>query len=135
MKHTSSNPAFGDKVWERMRNSSHKPVDGGISLTATIQGTINKTFILILFLLATAAITWTMAPQLGKLMMPIVTVAVIATLIMTIMLVRNPVRAKNFAIAYALIEGVLIGAISYLFDSLYPNIVVHATVGTAGVVC
>jgi uncharacterized YccA/Bax inhibitor family protein len=135
MQKSSDNPAFGDKVWERVRNTSPGPMVGGISKTATIEGTTNKTFFLLLLVLASSAAAWIFAPQLGPVMMPIFVVVTIATLVMTIMLIRNPAKAKTFAIAYALTEGILLGSISYLFESLYPNIVIHATIGTAGVVC
>jgi uncharacterized YccA/Bax inhibitor family protein len=137
----SSNPAFGDKVWERVSQSRHADGSGSQSFaategTATIQGTTNKTAFLLFCLLLTSAASWIYAPQLlgSGILFPVVIVTAIVQLVMTFMIVRNPTRAKNFGIAYALIEGVVLGAISYIFEMRYPGIAIQAMVGTAGVV-
>ncbi|MCC6137748.1 MAG: Bax inhibitor-1/YccA family protein [Bdellovibrionaceae bacterium] len=132
MARTSSNPAFNEKAIQAMSQMHTSSTEA----PATIQGAVNKTMFLLLLVVAVSAISWVYAVQLleSGLLIPVVIGSAVIQIVMTFMIVKNPLRAKSFSIAYALIEGVTLGAISYLFERLYPNIVFQAILGTSGVI-
>jgi uncharacterized YccA/Bax inhibitor family protein len=141
MSRSTSNPAFGDRVWERVQQSAQGQAStmGGMKVAqnhATINGTVNKTFLLVLCVVAVSAVSWSyagMMMQSGLLWLIVIGVAIVQ-IIMTVMLVKNPAKAPSLSVAYALIEGVVLGAISAIFEMRYPGVVMQATLGTAGVV-
>lgn len=132
MSRTTSNPAFNEKALQSLTHMHASSVEA----PATVQGTVNKTMFLLLLMVAVSAVSWIYAVPLleSGLLFPIVIGSAIVQIIMTIMIVKNPLRAKTLSIAYALIEGVTLGAISFLFERLYPNIVFQAVIGTSGVI-
>lgn len=133
---SSSNPAFNDKAIKGLETMSHHSGATMSDTPATIQGTVNKTMFLLLMMVGVSAVSWIYAEDLmaSGLLFPLCIATFIGQLVMTFMMVRNPARSKSLAIIYALTEGVVLGAISYLFESLYPNIVFQAILGTAGVI-
>lgn len=132
----SSNPAFSDKALEGLKNLSGYEGTSVADTPATIQGTVNKTMFLLGLLVATSAVSWTFAPEIlaSGMFFPIMIGTAVLQIVMTIMICRNPTRAKTFGIVYALTEGVVLGALSYTFERLYPNIVFQAVIGTCGVI-
>ena len=129
--YTSSNPAFGEKVWNRIT-----PAFDVAPSTATIQGTVNKTLILIGLLFFTAIGSWTFASQSTSTewFLPMVLVTTIAQLILTYLIISKPERSQTLGVVYALLEGVVLGALSFLFERLFPGIVIQAILGTSGVI-
>jgi uncharacterized YccA/Bax inhibitor family protein len=95
----------------------------------TIQGTVNKTLILLLLLLLTASFSWS-RPDLARPMMLVgflggFAVAMVAIFRKTTTPVTGPL--------YAALEGLAIGAISIIFEQQYPGIVMQAVVLTFGI--
>lgn len=112
-----ANPAFNDKIWNRI---------GEVTETSkmTIEGTINKSGILILLTMAGAFAGWSLHSSL------IMIVGVIATLILSLVIIFKPHTASYLSQPYAVIEGLLLGSISSMYSVLYPGIVSNALVGT-----
>ena len=95
----------------------------------TLSGTINKTFILFLFLIASAMVTWWMTFNGMNPMLPTIGGAVIG-LILVIAAAFKPQYSGYLAPGYALFEGLFIGGISAIFESMYPGIVIQAVGAT-----
>lgn len=102
----------------------------------TINGTVNKTGVMLLLLIAGAAYTWSLfmegnAESLSLWMI----VGIIGGLIVAFITVFKKTWAPITAPLYAVLEGFALGGISAMLEALYPNIVIQAvalTFGTAG---
>jgi len=97
----------------------------------TLQGTVNKTGLSLLILLAAAAFVWNSStPQ------PFVLLGLIGGLIAALVTVFKPTAAPVTTPLYAAFEGLLLGGLSLVFEARYPGIVINAvglTLGTLAV--
>jgi uncharacterized YccA/Bax inhibitor family protein len=91
----------------------------------TVGGTAIKIAGLFTLLLAGAFIAWNI-PAVQELWLPSVFVAFGLAMWITFSKKIRPAAV----IAYAVIEGIFIGAISFFFESQYPGIVMNAVIGT-----
>ncbi|MBJ7281401.1 MAG: Bax inhibitor-1/YccA family protein [Rhodoluna sp.] len=91
----------------------------------TIGGTAIKIAGLFTLLLAGAFVAWNV-PAVQGLMLPSVFVAFGLAMWITFSKKVRP----GAVIAYAVIEGIFIGAISFFFERAYPGIVMNAVIGT-----
>ena len=91
----------------------------------TVGGTAIKIAGLFTLLLTGALIAWNV-PAVQGLMLPAVFVALGLAMWITFSKKIRPAAV----IAYAVIEGIFIGAISFFFESQYPGIVMNAVIGT-----
>ena len=97
----------------------------------TMDDVVQKTGLSFLVTVLSAAATWVLLPQtlaLG-LALPAVLVALVLGLVIAFKQVANPVAT----LSYGAIYGVALGAISEVFNNLYPGIVMQALIGTFGV--
>ncbi len=114
----TSNPMLNSRVAENVMLDS-KPM--------TVQGAINKTMILLAIVVACAYYTWTLCAQgFADKAMLIMTVSLIAGFILALITSFKPNVSKITAPAYALCEGLLVGAVSYSYAALYNGIVMQA---------
>jgi len=101
----------------------------------TLRGTINKSFLLLVVLLAAAFWTWSQflttgnpaavqAPMIGGL---------IVGLVLALIISFKPTTAPYLSIPYAACEGLLMGGISAEFERRYPGIAIQAVGLTFGV--
>ncbi len=112
-----ANPVFNDKILSRIS------VDGDTA-KMTIEGTINKTGFLFLFLVAGAVLGWnSTSPAL-------LVCDLIFCLVTSFLIAFKPVRASYLSQPYALGEGVLLGMISSMYAVQYPGIVSNALILT-----
>ncbi len=112
-----SSPALNEKTWGKIRDVT---TEG----TMTIEGTINKSGLLILMTIAGAYLGWNMNS-------PVMMIAsLIATLILSIVIIFKPPTAAYLSQPYAIIEGLLLGSISSVYAVRYPGIVSNALIGT-----
>lgn len=95
----------------------------------TVQGTVNKTAILLALTTAAAAYTW---KSHGASVNIWITVGALGGFIMAMITVFKKEWAAVTAPVYALLEGLFIGGISSLFEQRYPGIVVQAVMLTFG---
>ena len=91
----------------------------------TVGGTSIKIAGLFILLLTGAMIAWNVDAVKG-LMIPAVLVALGLAMWITFSKKVRP----GAVIAYALVEGVFVGTISYFFEQMYPGIVMNAVLGT-----
>lgn len=98
--------------------------------TMTVNGAVNKTFILLALLLASAGITWSMFFN-GSNPMVLGVAGAILGFIAVLITVFRPKTSTYLAPAYAVFEGLFIGGISAYFEAYYyPGIVIQAVGAT-----
>ncbi len=95
----------------------------------TAQGTANKALLLLLCVLVTASWIWSKDPQTVT---PWVAVGAIAGFIVALVTVFKQTWAPITAPLYALLEGLVIGGVSALFEAQFPGIVIQAAGLTLG---
>ncbi len=114
----SANPALNVNVF---RNEMRYATTD----TMTIQGTVNKTGIMLLLLVFTASFTWNkffLGQSVDKLMIAGVIVGVITAVITIFKKSWAPITAP----IYALAQGLFLGGLSASFEMQYPGIVIQA---------
>ncbi|MCB1191522.1 MAG: Bax inhibitor-1/YccA family protein [Leptospiraceae bacterium] len=124
----TSNPILQDNTFKKIAHSS-----AGYGNVMTLDGTVNKVFVLFLLFLLTAAYTWhlyfTKGPEASSVfLLP----GIIGGLVIAITLAFKQSWAPVLAPAYAIFEGLAIGAISAFFEAIYQGIVMQAVGLTFG---
>jgi uncharacterized YccA/Bax inhibitor family protein len=117
----SSNPAL------RSDTFANVPSMGLRDDVMTLQGTVNKTFLLLILLLLPAAYTWNLfsAGDVG-LVSALMMGGIIGGLVMAIATVFKKTWAPVTAPLYALFEGLALGGLSARFELAYPGVVIQA---------
>lgn len=97
----------------------------------TITGAVNKTLALLAIVVACGCISWDICAKgfLDKASL-IMTMSAIAGLVLALITCFKPKTANITAPAYAVCEGLLVGAISFAYNAAYGGIVVNAIVIT-----
>ena len=119
----SNNPFFKNKTFTNTSAAAEvheaKVIDR--NETMTVSGTINKSFLMLILLIASAAVTWSMAN-------PIVFAigGAIVGFILVLIAAFKPQYSGFLAPGYAIFEGLFIGGISSIFEVMYPGIVIQA---------
>lgn len=124
----SKNPFFNTKSY----NNSEKVHDAVLidyNQTMTLNGTMNKAFIMLLLLVAGATATWTLIGSGSDAIVLIIGGAIVG-LIAVLVATFKPHLSPYLAPGYALFEGLFIGGISNFFDEMYPGIVIQAVGAT-----
>ena len=98
----------------------------------TIGGTVNKTSLSLLILLAAAAYTWNLGPADPRVAM-LTVVGLIGGIIAAIATVVKKEWAPYTTPAYAALEGLVLGGVSVGFEARYPGLVSQAVFLTFGV--
>jgi len=120
----SSNPILDAEVFTQ-------GVDGSYSKPMTIQGTVNKSFILLSIVVAASMFTFFTAGSALSLGFTIG--GAIGGLIAAIVTTFNKKIANITAPIYAAFEGLFLGGISAYFDAMYGGIALQAVMLTFGV--
>jgi len=115
----SGNPALSSKTFIKTSDVGAEKM--------TIEGTVNKTAMSLLLLLATASYTW-MNPSPGLMML-----GFIGGFIMAIVTIFKKIWAPYTVSGYALLEGLALGGISRIFEAQYPGIASQAIFLTFGI--
>jgi uncharacterized YccA/Bax inhibitor family protein len=136
--------AASDRVFSRVEETSMLR-SGNPTLTAksfdvdraygqeamTIEGTVNKTGLSLLILLATAAVAWNgMIPR--EVLLPALFLSLIGGFVVALVTTFKPVAAPFTTPLYAALEGVVLGSISTFYEARYPGIVINAVGLTFG---
>ena len=121
----SGNPAFS-KGFEVNEN-----ITGEVM---TLNGTVNKTGILLGILVLTAVYTWNLFFQTGNpaAVMPIAIGGAIGGFVLALITIFKKAWSPYTAPIYAALEGLFLGGISAIFEYQYPGIVIQATGLTLG---
>mgnify|MGYP001282086309 FL=1 len=128
----SGNPALNENTF--LDVSTGQLVSGATSGAMTLNGTVNKTGMMLLMLVATAAYTWSLyTPENPGAVMPWLLVGGIGGFIVALVTVFKKTWAPVTAPLYALLEGLFVGAVSAMFEASFPGIVMQAVMLTMGV--
>jgi uncharacterized YccA/Bax inhibitor family protein len=122
----SGNPSLNDE--------SFKKFEGAVTgQRMTIQGTVNKTFILLLLLLATFVYSWNEFLTSPNSAMPLILIGAIGGFAVALITIFVPKASPYTAPLYALLEGLFLGAVSAQYEVQYSGIVFQAVLLTIGV--
>lgn len=114
----TSNPALNEKAFRDV-------VATGEAMT--LQGTVNKTGLLLLFAVITAAWTWGMAhSQSPEAALPWMWGGLLGGFVVALVTIFKSQWAPLTAPVYALLEGLALGGISAFYEQRYPGIAVQA---------
>jgi uncharacterized YccA/Bax inhibitor family protein len=113
----TSNPALGANAFDVTDVTAEK---------MTLTGTVNKTGILLLILLATTVWSWSTGNPL------LIAVGVIGGFIVALVTIFKKQWAPITAPLYAALEGLMMGGISSAFEAQYPGVVLQAVMLTFG---
>jgi uncharacterized YccA/Bax inhibitor family protein len=129
----TSNPVLGEETFERFaRNGQFANANTG---RMTVEGTANKTGILLLLAVISAAFTWRqiLTPGGEQLAMMLMVGGLIGGFIVSLVTIFKPSASPVTAPIYAVLEGLFLGAISAIFNERYPGIPAQAVGLTFGV--
>ncbi|WP_395061010.1 Bax inhibitor-1/YccA family protein [Flavobacterium sp.] len=125
----SKNPFFRTKTFSNTSPANDYVNAIDYSEPMTVAGTINKSFILLMLLVASAFGTWTLAYSGYNPMLLVIGGAIIG-MILVLVSTFKPHLSTYLAPAYAVFEGLFIGGISAIFEVMYPGIVIQAVGAT-----
>lgn len=94
----------------------------------TVEDTVIKTVLAFAVLLAGAYVGWTFASPL------VMIVGMIGGLVLGLVNTFKKVPSRGLIIAYAALQGIFVGAISMVFNSMWDGIVTQAVIGTLAVI-
>jgi uncharacterized YccA/Bax inhibitor family protein len=120
----TSNPALNEKAFKGQV---------AIGEAMTLQGTVNKTGLLLLCVVATSAWTWGLAhSERPEAAMPWMIGGMIGGFVVALVTIFKKQWSPLTAPLYALLEGLVLGGISAIFEKSYPGIAVQAVGLTFG---
>lgn len=129
----SGNPALSESTFLDLASGS---VVANPDQTMTINGTVNKTGILLLLTVLTAAFAWSQTVgadgQIAPGAMIYAIGGAVGGLILALVTVFKKTWSPITAPLYALVEGFFLGAISAVFEMRFPGIVFQAVLLTFG---
>lgn len=130
----SSNPALKDSTFLDLSSGS---VVAGDHATMSLNGTVNKTGLLLLMTVLTAAFAWsqTMTPtgEVAPGAMGYLLGGAIGGLILALVTIFKKEWSPVTAPLYALVEGLFLGAISAIYNAQFQGIVLQAVMLTFGI--
>jgi len=122
----TSNPALNERTFDG------RTAEAGEAMT--LQGTVNKTGLLLLCVLGTAAWTWGLAhSQAPEAAMPWMIGGIIGGLVFALVTIFKKEWSPITAPIYSLCEGLALGGISAFLEKVYPGIAIQAVGLTFGV--
>lgn len=124
----SGNPGLNQNTFGRV------PRVGFGDQPMTVAGTVNKSFLLLVVMMVCALWPWSQASA-GNLQAAsgLMTLGAIGGFILALIISFKPTTAPYLAVPYAALEGIVLGAISAMFEVRYPGIAIEAIGGTFAV--
>jgi uncharacterized YccA/Bax inhibitor family protein len=96
----------------------------------TLDDVVIRTLAMLALTGAVAAVSWVALPSVGPAAGALLAVALIATLGIALFSWFRPIMNPAVISVYAVAQGLLLGAVSRVFEAYYPGIVLQAVVGT-----
>ncbi len=123
----TANPALNAKTFTQLQDHTQ-------SEAMTINGTVNKTGILLLLIILSASFVWSKFFRSWdpSVVTPWIMVGVIGGFIVSLITIFNKRSAGITAPIYAILEGLFLGGISAIFEAAYKGIVIQAVALTFG---
>jgi len=123
----TGNPALSSKVFE---------IESTGTQTMTLNGTVVRCFFLLALCVGAAAFSWSQVIDPAGNTKDIATLyamgGAIVGLILSLVIIFKPTTAPVLSPVYALAEGAFVGALSAVFESSFPGIVIQAVGCTFG---
>jgi uncharacterized YccA/Bax inhibitor family protein len=123
----TANPAMNVEVYRR----------AGLADTParamTVPGTVIKTVVLVMILLATAAYTWSQAAGATPVAYGLLVAGALGGFLTALVTVFVPRVSPFTAPVYAALQGLFLGAVSAVFEARYPGVVIQAVGLSVGV--
>lgn len=116
----SSNPTLQEKSYE---GTIFQGMTAGQEMT--VKGTMNKFGFLLLMMIGTTIFSWNYFNN-GNNPMPLIITGVVGGLVLAIVMMFKKTWSPYLAPAYALFEGLFVGAISAMYDYVYPGLPTQA---------
>ncbi|MDD8019288.1 MAG: Bax inhibitor-1/YccA family protein [Bacteroidota bacterium] len=124
----TANPTLNDKTFQNIGTVTYGDA-------MTINGTVNKTAVMLLLLIAGAAYTWSLFAEGSSNVLIWMMAGIIGGFILSLVTVFKKEWSPITAPIYALLEGFALGGLSAILEAQYSGIVIQAvalTFGTAG---
>lgn len=121
----SGNPALSKKTFSEFALRGE---------AMTLNGTVHKTALLLFGVVATAVLSWrrTVATEDPAALTPYILIGAVGGLIVAIVTIFKKEWSPVTAPLYAVLEGVVLGIVSAMFEQMFPGIVFQAVVLTFG---
>lgn len=116
----SSNPTLQEKSFE---GTSYEGLHDGEAMT--VNGTLNKFGVLMALMLASTLFAWNQFEK-GSDPKPFMLIGVFGGLAIAIVMMFKKQWAQYLAPAYAILEGLFVGAVSAMYDFIYPGLPMQA---------
>jgi uncharacterized YccA/Bax inhibitor family protein len=125
----SGNPVLNDRIFSGQSRPAARDE------RMTLQGTINKSFLLLVVLLVSALWPWSQYLSTGEATVvgPAVLIGLVGGLITGLIISFKATTAPFLAIPYAVFEGLAMGGFSAILERRYPGIAIQAVGLTFGV--
>lgn len=125
----TANPALNDKTFQEAGRMMSRDLAGAM----TVDGTVNKTAVLLALCVATASVSWSRfaagdSAAVGGFML----IGAIGGLIAALVTIFKKTAAPVSAPVYALFEGLMLGGLSATLEARFPGIVIQAVGLTFG---
>jgi uncharacterized YccA/Bax inhibitor family protein len=130
----TSNPALSAKTFDGLPRTQFGGGFSDITSRMTLNGTVNKTGILLVCAIATAGFTWMQFMQTRDMsqVYPWMIGGLVGGLICAMVTIFKKEWSPVTAPMYALLEGLVLGGISAVFELRYPGIAIEAVGLTFG---
>jgi uncharacterized YccA/Bax inhibitor family protein len=133
----TSNPALGQNTFSNLADAQYGGQYGGLidaTNRMTLNGTVNKTGVLLVCAIATAAWTWHLFLQSHDAadVVPLMGIGLVGGFICAMVTVFKKQWSAVTAPLYALLEGLALGAFSAILEVRYPGIAMQAVGLTFG---
>lgn len=116
----SSNPALQEKTY---KGTIFEGMSTGEEMT--VNGTLNKFGILMGVMILSTLYTWNLANR-GEDMMPYILIGAFGGLALAVVMAFKKQWSNYLAPAYAILEGLFVGAISAMYNNAYPGLPMQA---------
>ncbi len=116
----SSNPVLSEKRFKKIQSKTANSTE-----LMTINGTLNKTILLFTLLLISGFFAWK-AVATGAASHSLLIFGLVGGLVLAFATIFKPHWSQYTAPAYAIFEGILVGAVSALYEMMYDGIVLKA---------
>jgi uncharacterized YccA/Bax inhibitor family protein len=125
----SGNPGLNDRTFRGLPRPALE------SERMTLQGTVNKSFLSLIVLMAAALWPWSQYMQTGNpsVVAPAMIIGAIGGLVLALIITFKATTAPFLVLPYAALEGLVIGGLSAILEKRYPGIAIQATALTFGV--
>ena len=114
-----------------LREDTFRGLPRALGEAMTLQGTVNKTGISLLILLAAASFTWQQVTR-SEPVSPLLWLGLFGGLVVALVTCFKPAWAPVTTPLYAALEGLFLGGVSGLYELRYPGIVMNAVGLTFG---